>query len=57
MDKNFVMSHVTSGCILMEEASLPIEVCVISCRWIFASVCFHCGFDFWMHLDEFLLLY
>lgn len=52
-----LMLHIQSGCILMEKAALPIKVSVITCRWIFVSLCFHCGFNFWVHLDQFLLLY
>lgn len=50
-----LMLHIQSGCILMEEGALPIKVSVITCRWIFVSLCFHCGFNFWIHLDQFLL--
>lgn len=52
-----LMLHIQSGCILMEEAALSIKVSVITCRWIFVSLCFHCGFNFWIHLDQFLLPY
>lgn len=52
-----LMLHIRSGCIFMEVAALPIKVSVITCRWIFVSLCFHCGFNFWIHLDQFLLLH
>lgn len=52
-----LMLHIQSGCILMEEAALSIKVSVITRRWIFVSLCFHCGFNFWIHLDQFLLPY